>query len=452
MASRRTQHNDSEFNPHQQRRRRIGYPFEDDGQHGHYEDNSQETYYLTPEEEEKGYIGNASPSQHSRRDRRRTASRPTPTNNRQEKRQRRFFWGLLVTVIALACGCLFFYNRFEYAHQESNLMFQATGMQKERNVSKMLKEGKPISVLLMGTDTGALGRDFKGRTDTMIVCVLNPKKKAMTLVSIPRDTLVAIYKHENDYPSKINAAYQYGSSYTAVKTVQRYLNIPIDFYATVNMGGLESLIKAVDGVTVKPTLTFSYGGYHFTKGKKTHMNAKKTLAYVRMRHQDPLGDYGRQDRQRQVLMKLAFKGSDLTSLINQNFMKTVSKQMRTDLTFDDLLILGSKYRVATHHMKSTHLQGHTEVIGGEDYEVPYHSEKQRITNVIRAALGLKHAKTGTTLAGTSTEREYERDIKDSGTPYGDSPNATTPANTYDSQAANQGLGTGHTAPAVYGAQ
>lgn len=445
MASRRTQHNDSEFNPHQQRRRRIGYPFEDDGQHGYYDaDESRDPYPLTPEEEEKGYVGDALPSQHRRS--RRTAT--GATSDRQEKRRRRFFWALLAAVIALAYGCFFFYSRFEYAHQESNLMFQATGMQKERNVSKMLKEGKPVSVLLMGTDTGALGRDFKGRTDTMIVCVMNPKKKTMTLVSIPRDTLVAIYKHEDDYPSKINAAYQYGSSYTAVKTVQRYLNIPIDFYATINMGGLESLIKAVGGVTVKPTLTFSYGGYHFTKGKKTHMNAKKTLAYVRMRHQDPLGDYGRQDRQRQVLMKLAFKGSDLTSLINQNFMKTVSKQMRTDLTFDDLLILGSKYRVATHHMKSTHLQGHTEVIGGEDYEVPGHSEKQRITNIIRSALGLKHAKTGTTLAGTSTEEGYEREIKDSGTPYGGS----TETNTYDSQAADQGLGTGHAAPAVYGAQ
>ena len=67
-------------------------------------------------------------------------------------------------------------------------------------------------------------------------------------------------------------------------------------------------------------------------------------------------------------------------------------------------------------MKSTHLQGHTEVIGGEDYEVPDHSEKQRITNIIRSALGLKHAKTGTTLAGTSTEEGYEREIKDSGDP------------------------------------
>ena len=143
MASRRTQHNDSEFNPHQQRHRRIGYPFEDDGQHGYYDaDEFRDPYPLTPEEEEKGYVGDALPSQHRRS--RRTAT--GATSDRQEKRRRRFFWALLAAVIALAYGCFFFYNRFEYAHQESNLMFQATGMQKERNVSKMLKEGKPVSV------------------------------------------------------------------------------------------------------------------------------------------------------------------------------------------------------------------------------------------------------------------------------------------------------------------
>ncbi|WP_054699525.1 LCP family protein [Secundilactobacillus odoratitofui] len=51
---------------------------------------------------------------------------------------------------------------------------------------------KPISILLMGTDTGALGRTYKGRTDTMIVVTINPKTNKTTMVSIPRDTLAKI--------------------------------------------------------------------------------------------------------------------------------------------------------------------------------------------------------------------------------------------------------------------
>ena len=35
-----------------------------------------------------------------------------------------------------------------------------------------------------------------------MVCVLNPKDKTMTLVSLPRDALVAINGYEQYYPSK----------------------------------------------------------------------------------------------------------------------------------------------------------------------------------------------------------------------------------------------------------
>ena len=124
------------------------------------------------------------------------------------------------------------------------------------------------------------------------------------------------------------------------------------------------------------------------------MDGARALAYVRMRYTDPQGDYGRQARQRQVLTQLAFKGSHLTSLINQKFLSTISKQMVTDLTFDDLLVLGSKYRVATHNMVTDHLAGQPNQENGESFEVPTTKERQRITNLLRKALGLKHAQTG----------------------------------------------------------
>lgn len=275
----------------------------------------------------------------------------------------------------------------------------------------------------MGTDTGALGRNFKGRTDTMILCVLNPEDKKMTLVSLPRDTEVAVYGYEDYFPSKINSAYEYGGSATAVKTVQKFLNVPIDFYATINMGGLEKLIDAVGGVKVEPTISFTYDGYTFNKGKEVNMDGKKALAYVRMRHEDPLGDYGRQERQRQVLTKLAFKSSGLTSLVNQKFLSTISKQMKTDLTFDDLLTLGTKYRVATHDMDSDFLQGTSEMINGESFEVASTTEKQRITNKLRKALGLSKAKTGNTLSSDndvniSSEGEDTNYSNDDNTYYG----------------------------------
>ena len=314
-----------------------------------------------------------------------------------------FFWLLLILVIALGVGGHVLHEHYLNARKAADSVYAPNSVKKQRDVDRLLKKGKPISILLMGTDTGALGRSFKGRTDTMMVCVLNPKDKTMTLVSLPRDALVAINGYEQYYPSKLNSAYAYGGSATAVKTVQKYLNVPIDFYATINMGGLEGLINAVGGVDIKPLLSFSFAGYNFVKGKKTHMDGTEALQYCRMRDQDPLGDYGRQNRQRQVIMALAFKGVQLTSLLNDDFLNSLSKQLRTDLSFNNMVSLNMKYRVATHHMKSTHLQGTTQMIGEADFEVASRKNKQEITDVLRKALDLPHAETGDTLKGTELE-------------------------------------------------
>lgn len=314
-----------------------------------------------------------------------------------------FFWLLLTLVIVLGISGHVLHEHYLNARKAADSVYAPNSVKKQRDVTQLLKKGKPISILLMGTDTGALGRSFKGRTDTMMVCVLNPKDKTMTLVSLPRDALVAINGYEQYYPSKLNSAYAYGGSATAVKTIQKYLNVPIDFYATINMGGLEGLINAVGGVDIKPLLSFSFAGYNFVKGKKTHMNGTEALQYCRMRDQDPLGDYGRQNRQRQVIMALAFKGVQLNSLLNDDFLNSLSKQLRTDLSFSNMVSLNMKYRIATHHMKSTHLQGTTQVIGDADFEVASRKNKQEITNVLRKALDLPYAETGDTLKDTNLE-------------------------------------------------
>lgn len=326
-----------------------------------------------------------------------------PLPRRKSRKKTIFFWILLILVIALGIGGHVLHEHYLNARKAADSVYAPNSVKKQRDVDRLLKEGKPISILLMGTDTGALGRSFKGRTDTMMVCVLNPKDKTMTLVSLPRDALVAINGYEQYYPSKLNSAYAYGGSATAVKTVQKYLNVPIDFYATINMGGLEGLINAVGGVDIKPLLSFSFAGYNFVKGKKTHMDGTEALQYCRMRDQDPLGDYGRQNRQRQVIMALAFKGVQLNSLLNDDFLNSLSKQLRTDLSFNNMVSLNMKYRVATHHMKSTHLQGTTQMIGEADFEVASRKNKQEITDVLRKALDLPHAETGDTLKGTELE-------------------------------------------------
>lgn len=302
---------------------------------------------------------------------------------------------ILIVVAVLIVGIGAFAARTYFnAKNAADTVFKSSGIKKSRNTSAVLNGKKPVSILLLGTDTGALGRDYKGRTDTIMIATINPKTNTTTLMSLPRDSEVAVSGFEQDFPTKLNAAYAYGSAGTTIKTIQKWLNVPIDYYALINMGGMKKVINEIGGVDITPIRTFTYEGYHYVKGQKVHMNGDKALQYSRMRYDDPLGDYGRQQRQRQVITAIIGESTSASNLLKQDFLKSLAKQTRTDLTFGNLTSIVTNYRAATKNVVSDHAQGTGKMIDGQSFEVVSQSEKQRVTNVLRKSLNLKAASTG----------------------------------------------------------
>lgn len=250
---------------------------------------------------------------------------------------------------------------------------------------------KRFAVLLMGTDTGALDRTEKrGRTDTIILAVVNPTKKRYTLISIPRDTMAQMVGASSFKTEKINAAYELGGAKMAMKSVSALINVPIKYYAIVNMGGIMKMIRYVGGINIRPTLSFEYGGYIFKKGKLTHMGGAGALAYSRMRYDDPKGDYGRQKRQRQVITTLIKKAVSVSSLTNLNSILTsVSSNVRTNLPFSALRQIAMNYGGCAKTSSSDYLHGYNAMINDAAYQIQPTSELQRISNLARKELGLE---------------------------------------------------------------
>ncbi|WP_461240806.1 LCP family protein [Paucilactobacillus sp. N302-9] len=268
-------------------------------------------------------------------------------------------------------------------------MYQTSGATKKRNASNVLKQKKPVSILLLGTDTGDLGRSDKGRTDTMILMTINPKTKKTTMTSIPRDMKVNLPDYPQYSPAKINAAYAFGGVKETINTIQDYFKVPIDYYLLVNMGGLKKAINQVGGVDVTSPLTFSYNGSSFTEGQSEHMNGQTALNFSRMRHEDPQGDYGRQTRQRLVITALLRKSISYKTVLNRSFLKSVSSQSRTDMKQSQMTSLALNYRDATKTVKSNHAQGTGKNIGGQAFELVGNDQRQLVSNTVRDNLGLK---------------------------------------------------------------
>lgn len=336
-----------------------------------------------------------------------TVNNDMDKNTRVGKRKKRnkamrIFWSVLaVILVAIGGFALYEYNTVKNA---ADTAYRSGGLGDAENGSKnsVISNSKPIAILLMGTDTGALGRTYKGRTDSIMVAVLNPKTKKTTLVSFERDQQVNLPDYPENSPSKLNAAYAYGNAKELAKVLKKYYNIPINAYVLINMGGLKTIVNKVGGVDIAPILSFSYEGYTFTKGKTTHMDGAKALAYSRMRYDDPEGDYGRQKRQRQVLSALLKKAESATTLLNSSFISSLSKQVQTDLTFSDMTSMAKSYLAATKDLKTDYTHGTGYMQDGVSYQKISVSERQRISNLIRKALGLKTKTVSTDSIDTST--------------------------------------------------
>lgn len=300
---------------------------------------------------------------------------------------RQHHWRRIMTLVSLLLALigLWGYHAWRSAQNTFAGAYQSAGIHPD---DSLITSGKPFAVLLLGTDTGALGRHDVGRTDTMIVATINPQTQTAKLTSIPRDTLVDIYGSQQD-DEKINAAYPLYGAKTTLKTVEHLVDIPIHYYVLLNMGGLKQMVNAVGGVTVNPLLTFHYEQANVTKGVKIHLNGASALAYSRMRDQDPLGDYGRQARQRQLIKALVVKEADISSIPRyQSVLGSLQHNIQTNLTFNDLMWLRFKDAHTSRHIDSQTLQGQPAILNGIDYQVAPQSEIDQVSDSLRRALNL----------------------------------------------------------------
>lgn len=179
-------------------------------------------------------------------------------------------------------------------------------------VSDKLPHIDPFSVLLLGIDER---EHDTGRTDTMIVVTVNPEKKSVKMLSIPRDARVEIVG--NNTVEKINHAYARGGIPMSIATVESILNIPIDYYIAVNMEGFLQIIDVLGGVTVNNDIDLSHQQYTFPKGEVT-LDGEEALIFTRIRYEDPRGDFGRQLRQKQLIEAIAAKAASPSTLLKLN--------------------------------------------------------------------------------------------------------------------------------------
>lgn len=267
-------------------------------------------------------------------------------------------------------------NTLDEIHQP--IAREASPMREEKVV---LEEKNPISVLLLGVDER---EDDRGRSDTMIVLTINPTDNSTKMVSIPRDTYTEIVGL--DKLDKINHAYAFGGIDMSLDTTEKLLDIPIDYVVQLNMEGFKDVIDALDGITVDNAFAFD----DFKKGELT-LTGDQALDFVQMRKQDPNGDFGRQDRQKQVIQSIMSEAVSATTLFNYpKIFDALGSNVKTNMEFSEMIDIQKNYRSASTDVEQLVFEkGYGETIGGIWYYMMDQEELSVVKAELKGHLGLK---------------------------------------------------------------
>jgi LCP family protein required for cell wall assembly len=195
---------------------------------------------------------------------------------------------------------------------DRKVAFSATESSSLSEVLSPSIPGLPSYTLLLGSD--AREGDTVSRTDTIILARTDTISNTVTLVSIPRDTMVDLGEYGTQ---KINAAYAYGGAALSVSAVEELCGVDISHVVVIDFDGLATLVDAIGGVTVTVPVDINdpdYTGLVLSAGTYD-MDGATALAFARVRHGFALGDYQRQEDQRILIEAILDKILDSPLLI-----------------------------------------------------------------------------------------------------------------------------------------
>lgn len=200
-----------------------------------------------------------------------------------------------------------------------------------------------INILLIGQDRrGGTGRT---RSDTMMLCTFNTKKKTITMTSFMRDLYVQIPGYR---ATRLNAAYQVGGMTKLDETLAINFGVHVDANVVIDFSGFTKIINLLGGVEIKLTKKEAnylnkYGNVDILADDNTwnlkegvnHLNAEQALAYSRIRKID--SDYQRTARQRNVMSALIKEYKGLSWAEMDKLLWEILPMISTDMSNNDII-------------------------------------------------------------------------------------------------------------------
>jgi LCP family protein required for cell wall assembly len=220
----------------------------------------------------------------------------------------------------------------------------------------------PFTMLVIGSDSRNLGSGASAqfgndqqvtgqRSDSIILLRVNPKARALALLSIPRDTLVPI---PGMGVTRINAAFNSGNPSLLVQVLKQDFNVEVNHVAEFNFDTFRQLADAIGGVYVWfPTpAKDAFSNLNENAGCQL-LIGDSALAFARSREyqyyldgswqyqQFPESDLARIQRQQaftKLVIKKALHIAPTNPVALNNIIAGITKNLTLDKNFSNSLI------------------------------------------------------------------------------------------------------------------
>ncbi|GAK07207.1 LCP family protein [Geomicrobium sp. JCM 19038] len=238
---------------------------------------------------------------------------------RKRRRKKRIIVSMItlasLAFIAVGVGLAYTIYQADQITRDTDVQLDRGTVSKQRDV-EVDPSIDNISVLFLGVDN----RDgqVSGISDAIVLATFNHSEQSVKMLSIPRDSYVSIPGREAH--DKINHAHSFGGTDLAVETVENFIDVPVDYYVTLNFQAFIDIVNTFGGVDVDASHAFSEqdadgnpDAYHIQAGEQT-LTGEEALAYVRHRKSD--GDLARGERQTEVIQALIEEATSVSNLSN----------------------------------------------------------------------------------------------------------------------------------------
>ncbi len=205
---------------------------------------------------------------------------------------------------------------------------------------------QPFIMLVAGRDTynyNGIKASANGRSDVVMLLVVNPVNKQILVVTIPRDSYVGL-RGKASSKDKITHASIYGID-CLVQTVNSFLDVNINYFLRINFSSVIDVVDALGGITVdNPSyfcMTYSSGAANFCYEKGViNLDGKEALGYVRERHYKGLSDFARNQHQAIVIKAMIDKVTSVDMITKfGDLLTSLEGKFVTDMGVNDIYAL-----------------------------------------------------------------------------------------------------------------